>query len=591
MLAATASREDRRLWRIFSRLTPFAKAYRSLILISALVALAAPGASAVMLWWTKHVVDSVLIGQRMDLLVTFLAFYVLIASGKFILDYAFSRLEAHVAESIVRDIRASLFRHVVSASPGTFRKRSTGDILTHMAGDVERSQALLFSSPLKLFADVICALVFLGVLLALSWKLTLAALCIVPPLAWLAMQSSPRIRKAAQITRRRTSQWTALAEERLGALPAVHVFSAQQRVADELDRAASSFRTAELRAMRIQAWYSLTVEAVICAGGLLVLGIGAREISDGALTVGGLIAFLGGVGALYGPVKSIGRSVSSFQRSAAGAERVLTLLDTQSDVTDKAATRRLPFPDGSIEFRDVSFDYGDGCPVLKNISFKIEPGEVVSIVGPSGSGKSTIVRLMLRLLDPTEGAIFIDGIDVRDLPFDDLRHAVTAVFQDPNILRGTVADNLLFAAPDAGMTQLHSALVRACAASFVALMPHGLRSQVGPRGQQLSGGQQQRLALARALLREAAILVLDEATAAVDGETETLIQDAIESQMGRRTLLVIGHRLTSLRGTNRVIVLDEGRIVEDGSPADLLHAQGRYGELFASQIRLQQAPA
>jgi ABC-type multidrug transport system fused ATPase/permease subunit len=543
-----------------------------------------------MLWWTKRLVDEVLVARRIDVFAAFAAIYALLAAAKFLLDYAAYRFEAAAQEGIVRDIRSTLFRHLVSVSPGTFSQRNPGDLIAHLSGDVERAQALIFANPLHLFADAASLSVFLTLLLVLSWKLTLAALCVAPLLFLFAMRYSPRIRRAAQIARRRTSQWTAMVEERLGALPAIHVFSAQEREASRFRAACDANRIAELRTVRIQAWSSLAVEAAVSTGGLVVLAIGAYEISHGALTIGALIAFLGGVGSLYGPVRNIAKSTASFQRAAVGAQRVLALLDTPSEVMEPAAPRPLGRVRGDIEFRDVSFDYGRG-PVLRNISFKIAAGETVSIVGSSGSGKSTIVRLLLRFFDPSEGAVLIDDVDIRELSFEELRRAVTAVFQEPSILSGTIGDNLRFAAPDAGKAQLRAAAADAHAAEFIERLPDSYLSQAGTRGSRLSGGQQQRLALARAFLRQAPILVLDEATAAVDGETETLIQEAIERRAGHQTMLIIGHRLASLRGADRVIVIDGGRLIEQGAPEALMHAGSRYRELFASQLETERTPA
>jgi ABC-type multidrug transport system fused ATPase/permease subunit len=573
------------------RLAHFLAPHRPAAILCGLLALAAPGLSAVMLWWTKHLVDQVLVARQFKLFAAFAGIYVVIAGCKFLLDYATTRIEAAVAEGIVRDVRASLFRHLLAVSPGTFSRHRPGDLITHLSGDVERTEALIFSNPLRLFADGASLIVFLALLFMLSWKLTLAALGAAPLLFLIAKRYSPRLRRAAQITRRRASQWTSLAEERLGALPAIHVFSAQDREALRFRAVCEANRMAELRTVKIQAWSSLAIEAAVSGGGLIVLVIGAYEIERGALTIGALIAFLGGVGSLYGPIRSIARSMVSFQRAAAGAQRVVTLLAKKSAVQEPPTPRLMRGAKGAVEFRHVSFDYGDGVPVLRDVSFAIAPGEIVSIAGPSGGGKSTIARLLLRFYDPTEGSILLDGVDIRDLALRNLRSAVTAVFQEPSILRGTVIDNLVFAEPNANEAELRAAAAQACATDFIAGMPGGYHASVGSRGNRLSGGQQQRLALARALLRKAPVLILDEATAAVDGETEALIQAAIERQAGKRTMLVVGHRLASLRGAGRVLVIEGGRLVECGAPEKLSRANSRYRQLFASQLPPERAPA
>jgi ATP-binding cassette subfamily B protein len=590
MLAIFPAKTGTPLPRLMRRLAGFLAPHQGTIAVCALLALAAPGVSALMLWWTQRLVDDVLVARDAQAFLAFAGLYMLIAGAKFLLDYLATRAEAQAAEGIVTDLRGALLAHLIAASPGTFAKRGAGDLIAHLSGDVERGQALIFSNPLRLFGDVVSLVVFLAFLLMLSVKLTLAALAVAPLLFIIARRYSPRIRRAAQTTRRRASRWTALAEERLAILPAIHAFSAQAREAARFRRACDANRQAELTSVRIQAWSSLAIEAAVSLGGLGVLAIGVHEIASGTLTIGALIAFLGGVGSLYGPVRSITRSVASFERAAAGAERIVNLLDTPSEVREPRPPRILASAKGEIEFRDVSFSYG-GAPVLRDVSFKIAAGETVSLVGSSGGGKSTIVRLLLRFHDPDRGAILIDGIDIRELALADLRRAVTAVFQEPAIFRASIADNLRFAAPDADGALIRAAAADAHAAPFIEALPGRYLAPAGTRGHRLSGGQQQRLALARAFLRDSPILILDEATAAIDGETETLIQDAIARQASRRTLLVIGHRLASLRGAERVIVIDQGRVIEDARPHSLLGAESRYRALFASQLDIDRAPA
>jgi ABC-type multidrug transport system fused ATPase/permease subunit len=334
----------------------------------------------------------------------------------------------------------------------------------------------------------------------------------------------------------------------------------------------------------IQAWLSLFVEAIAAIGGLLVIGLGAYEIHSGALTVGTFMAFLGAVGSLYGPARGLAKAPGRFQRASAGAQRVADLLDTCSLVEERPGARPLAKVEGALEFNDLHFAYTPGAEVLRGISLRIEPGETVAVVGPSGSGKSTLVRLALRLYDPTAGAVLIDGMDVRDITLESLRRTVGIVFQEPYVFSGSIAENIRYGQHDASDDQVAAAARAAHIHAFVDAQPGGYSTLVGPRGGSLSGGQRQRLAVARALLREPPILLLDEATASVDSEAEEMIQDALERLAGQCTILIIAHRLSSVRRADRVVVLDRGKIVETGTPEALLKPATRYHDLFAAQL-------
>jgi ABC-type multidrug transport system fused ATPase/permease subunit len=316
----------------------------------------------------------------------------------------------------------------------------------------------------------------------------------------------------------------------------------------------------------------------------LVITVGAADIHARALSVGALIAFLGSVGSLYGPARSLAGAWSRFHRAAAGAQRVAELLDTPSRVQERKGARSLGRVRGALEFRDVRFGYVRGPEVLKGVCFAVQPGETVAVVGSSGAGKSTLVGLALRLHDPTGGSVRIDGEDLTELTLQSVRRAVCPVFQDAYVFRGSVRENLAYGAPDADEQRLLAAARAAHADGFVEALQGRYAASVGPRGGWLSGGQRQRLALARALVRDAPILILDEATAALDSETEDLVQDAMSRLAGSRTLLVVAHRLSSVQRADRVIVLHEGRVVESAPPQTLLAGPSRCRELFAGQL-------
>jgi ABC-type multidrug transport system fused ATPase/permease subunit len=537
-----------------------------------------------LLWMLKRLVDEVLITGATDRLPAFAAIYLVLIVCKLACDYAHEVLEASIVEQVVRDLRIAVYGHILSLSPDSLKGQSGGALLSQLSGDVERTEHLVFTGPLAIASDAVSAAFFLGFLLLLSWKLTLASFFVLPVLVLASLLLTPRIRRTSRVARWRAAAWMALAEDRLGALPVVRAFGAAPREVAAFATRCSLARQAELKTVAIQASLTVLIEAIAALGGLLVLLLGAREIASGALTVGTLIAFLGSVGSLYGPATGLAKAAGRVQRAAGAAQRVADLLDAPSLVIESADARELNEARGAVEFREVAFAYASGPPVLERISFSVQPGEMLAIVGPSGSGKSTLLLLLLRCYDPRAGAVLIDGVDIRSLKLQSLVRTIAPVFQEPHIVSATLLDNMRYGRPGASREDVAAAARAVRAEAFIDQLPRGYAAPAGPRGSRLSGGQRQRIALVRALLHEAQILVLDEATAAVDSETEELIQEAITRYRGQRTILLVAHRLSSVRRCDRIVVLEKGRIVESGSPQQLLGTDSRCRRLFDAQF-------
>jgi ABC-type multidrug transport system fused ATPase/permease subunit len=537
------------------------------------------------LWLLKLVIDDVLVGGRIDLLFTFAGLYGCVAGLTALIEYGQTRLEAAVVERLVLDVRRDLYGRLLRLSPGSLRDRSAGDLIAHLDGDVSRLESLIYSAVLSVLDDLASVLFYLVFLFVLSWKLTLLSLLAVPLLVLAAVRYAPRVRRAHRVTRRRASAWMSLAETTLNALPVVQAFAGERQEDARFTAAADRTRQAELRAVSIQAMLSLLIDAAASIGTLVLVVVGALELRAGNLTLGTLAAFIGSVGYLYSPIRGLGRTTARFQRAAAGAQRVADLLDAPSLVRERPDARPLPKPRGLIEFQGVTFGYPRGPAVLHGIDLRIEPGETVALIGPSGGGKSSLIQLLLRLYDPAGGSVAIDGHDLRDLTLVSLRRAVAVVFQDAYLLRTSVGANVAYGCPEADEARVVAAATAAHAHDFIATGIGRYERRLGARGEGLSGGQRQRVALARALIREAPILVLDEATSAVDGETEVMMQDTIERLAGHRTILVVAHRLASVRNADRIVVIEAGRIVESGTPARLLNGPSRSRRLFASQLQ------
>jgi ABC-type multidrug transport system fused ATPase/permease subunit len=570
--------------QLIRRFSPHLLAVRHRALAALGLALLEPLVAVSLIWVAKSITDTVFVDRQIGLLPLFAGVFLALSAVKVALEYATTRLEAGVLETILRALRTDLYSHLLRLSPGSLGRRGTGDLLAHLSDDVERAEYLVFTGVIATAADAAAVLFFVVSLLLLSWKLTLCALLAVPLLIVASARLSPRIRRAGRIARHRASAWMSLAEERLGASLVIHSFGAQDAEVAAFARRLDTARRAELKAVSAQASLSAAIEASIAVGGVLVFSLGAYEILYGDVTLGTLVAFVGSIGSLYDPASGLAKAWGRFQRAAAAAQRLVDLFDTPSLVADRPGARSLPRVRGELAFRQVRFAYPRGPEVIKGVSLAVEPCETVALVGPSGSGKSTLAQLALRLYDPSAGTVLLDGQDLRDLTVETVRRSVGMVFQEPFIFQGTVADNIRYGRADAP-DEIVEAMGRAAHADgFVRARPGGYAAQTGPGGSWLSTGQRQRLALARAFVRDAPVLILDEATASVDSETEELIQDAVERFAGRRTVLLVAHRLSSVRRADRVIVLDRGEVVETGTPAALLGSRSRCRDLFAAQL-------
>jgi ABC-type multidrug transport system fused ATPase/permease subunit len=573
------------LLQLIRRFSPYLMAVRHQALVALALAVLEPLVAVALIWVAKSITDTVFVDRQIGLLPLFAGVFLGLSALKVGLEYATTRIEAGVLETILRALRTNLYRHLLRLSPGSLGRRGTGDLLAHLSDDAERAEYLIFTGVIAAVADAAAVLFFVISLFFLSWKLTLCALLAVPLLILASARLSPQIRRAGRIARHRASLWMALAEERLGASLVIHSFGAQDAEVDRFAKRLDAARRAELKTVSVQALMSAVIEASIAVGGVLVFSLGAYEILYGDVTLGTLVAFVGSIGSLYDPTSGLAKAWGRFQRAAAAAQRLADLLDTPSLVVDHPRARPMP-PKvrGELAFRNERFAYPTGPEVIRGRLARRRarrdgrPGRPERLweVDPRPARPAPV--------DPTAGAVLIDGHDLRDLTIESVRRAVGLVFQEPFIFQGTVADNIRYGRADAP-DELVEAMGRAAHADgFVRARLGGYAAQTGPGGSWLSTGQRQRIALARAFVRDAPILILDEATASVDSETEELIQDAVERFASRRTILLVAHCLSSVRRADRVIVLDRGEVVETGTPDTLLRGGTRCRDLFAAQL-------
>jgi len=491
------------------------------------------------------------------------------------------------AQKVIHDIRNDLYTHLSAKSMSFFDRHQTGDLMSRVTNDVNMIQFFFTMAGTVILSSIALTAMNLIFMFALDWVLALAIVGLVP--FFIAMQSVAK--RVVPLFRRSNQQMGVVnveIREAISGIKVIQAFGREQYQEERFDRENWTLRDLRTRVLRTFALYSQGIELIAGAATALILGLGAWRVVNSDFTLGGLVAFQGYLLLMLAPTRFLGFAVQITQQAVTSGERVFQIIDTPLDVQEKPDARPLPEVRGEIEFDRVTFQYGDRDPILRDISVHVPDGGSLAIVGRSGSGKSTLANLLPRFYDPTEGAIRVDGHDLRDIRLQDLRSRIGMVMQETFLFNMTVADNLRFGRKNATHEELEAAARMAAAHEFITELPKGYDTLIGDRGVRLSGGQRQRIAIARALLVRPAILVLDEATSSVDTRTDRAIQRALEQLMQERTTIVIAHRLSTIRRVDQIIVVDGGRIVAHGSHEDLLESSDDYRAIYELQFRLQE---
>ncbi|MDT3679711.1 MAG: ABC transporter ATP-binding protein [Burkholderiaceae bacterium] len=588
-LAAAAPEERTSTWTLF-RIWRFARPYKRRLLAGFLLTLASTGATLVPPYLTMPLMDEVLIpfqnGVPIDprLVALYLSGLLAAALVAWSLGWARTYLLALVSERIGADLRTAAYEHLLRLSLQYFGGKRTGDLMARIGSETDRINVFLSLHLLDFATDVLMIAMTAAILVSIDPWLALVTLMPLPIIVWLIHQVRERLRHGFEKLDRIWAEVTSVLADTIPGIRVVKAFAQERREAERFRVANEHNRLANDRLNRTWSLFSPSVTLATEVGLLVVWAFGIWQVSRGRITVGVLTAFLAYIGRFYTRLDSMSRIVSHTQKAAAGAKRIFEILDHVSSVPEAPNPVQLPQVKGRIEVRDVDFRYGNRA-VLRGLTLDVAPGEMIGLVGHSGSGKSTLVNLICRFYDPTDGEIRVDGVDIRALRIADYRRHIGLVLQEPFLFFGTIAENIAYGKPEASRAEIVAAARAAHAHEFILRLPHGYDSLVGERGQALSGGERQRISIARALLIDPRILILDEATSSVDTATEQEIQKALDNLVQGRTTIAIAHRLSTLRKADRLVVLDRGRVVETGTHDELMKRQGAYFDLYRAQQR------
>ena len=547
---------------IARRFWPFARPYRKAIAAGLVLLVIVPVFEAGEIFLFKLVVDDVLVPRDISPLVWIAAAYVGLTLIGGLFNFFDDYVATWVGERFVLDVRAAVFGHLQRLTPGALDERRMGDLVSRLTSDVQAIETFILSAIADGVSAVARIAVFTGALFLLSWKLAAVSLVVVPFFWWAAKRFSRLIKHASREKRRRSGSLASVAEESLANAALVQSLNRQEAEVERFRHENRSIMEAELAATRIRSLFSPVVDLLELVGALVVVGFGTWLLTQGEMTLGALLVFLAYLSQLYGPVRDLSRLSNTIFSAAAGAERVLELLDDPPSVTDAPDARELATPvGGAVTLRGVTFTYpGASRPALDRIDLMIAPGETVALVGPSGAGKSTLARLLLRFGDPDEGAVLLDGQDVRDLSLHSLRENVGLLLQETLLPDATVEEVIAQGRPGATRAEIEEAACAAGADGFIASLPAGYGTRIGQRGRTVSGGQRQRLAIARALLRDSPVLVLDEPTTGLDAAARDHVLEPLGRLMDGRTTIIVSHDPAVVAHADRVISLEAGRL-------------------------------
>ena len=539
--------------------------------------------------WLSRLIFSTVGTDKTAILEFAVGAVIIIAVLDALCSYEEGFLMASVGQWVMHDLRRMLYSHIQRLSLAYHDQKETGDLISRVTSDIDAIRSFITTALLGSLVDGITLLGMVGIMFYLDWRFTLIALSISPILFAIVFSYTRRIKKASRQVRKKEGRIVSIVQEALSSMRVVKAFAREEY--EERRFAEESLESVEagLRARSLKAKLSPLVEIIVAGGTCLVLWFGARMVLSNSLSVGSLIVFILYLGKMYKPMQDLSKMTDTYSRAAVGYERIREVLETYPLIIDARRARSAPRFKGKIEFERVNFSYAKGPPALRDLSLRIESGQIAALVGPTGAGKTTIISLVARFYDPLSGAVKIDGRDVRSFRQKTLRNQISFVLQETMLFHAPVWQNISYGKPEASRAEILHAAEMANAHEFIEKLPDGYNTMVGEHGATLSGGQRQRIAIARAIIRNAPILLLDEPSSGLDAASEKLVFEALDRLMEGKTSIIIAHRLSTVRRADTIFVVKEGRIVERGKHPELLKAGGLYAELYEIQFRKDEA--
>ena len=532
--------------------------------------------------WLTHVIA--LFGENKQAILLFAAVAALVVG---IVGALCSYIEKYytstVGQWVMHDLRSTLYSRIQRLSLAYHNQAQTGDLLSRVTSDIDAVQSFITGGLLSALINTLTLAGMIGVMFYMNWRFTLIALSVAPLLFLVVFHYTRLIKKSSREVRKKEGQVVSVIQEVLTSIRVVKAFAREDYEQKRLEDESLESVELSLRARSLKAKLSPMVEIIVAAGTSLVLYFGARMVLAGSLDPGSMVVFIWYLGKMYKPMQELSKMTDAYSKAAVGYERIREVLETDTDLKDLPGARPAPRFKGQIEFEKVTFAYDKEQPILKDVSFRIEPGQVAALVGRTGAGKSSIVGLVPRFYDPTSGIVKIDGVDVRKYTQKSIREQVSFVLQETLLFHAPVWKNIAYGRPNATRSEILRAAEQANASEFIDKMPQHYDTMVGERGVTLSGGQRQRIAIARAMIRDTPILILDEPGTGLDAESENLVFEALERLMKGKTSIVITHRLATIQRSDVIFVIEEGVITQTGSHDELLKTEGLYAELFKLQ--------